>query len=58
MAWNASSISGVSSWADKDSTIKYLLGFNEPNFKEQADMTPTQAANAWPSLQAVATKMT
>jgi len=56
MAWNNVGISGVSSWADKDSTIKYLLGFNEPNFKEQANMTPKQAAAAWPALQKIAQK--
>ncbi|HJV81937.1 glycosyl hydrolase [Noviherbaspirillum sp.] len=26
---------------------KYLLGFNEPNFKAQANKTPSQAASAW-----------
>ncbi len=56
MAWNNIGIAGVSSWADKDSTIKYLLGFNEPNFKEQANMTPKQAAAAWPALQKIARK--
>lgn len=56
MAWNSSSIAGVSSWADKDSMINYLLGFNEPNFKDQANMTPTQAAKAWPALQKIAEK--
>ncbi|HSO85479.1 MAG TPA: glycosyl hydrolase [Draconibacterium sp.] len=56
MAWNNVGISGVSSWADKDSLIKYILGFNEPNFKAQANMTPTQAAAAWPALQKIAVK--
>ena len=56
MAWNNVGISGVSGWADKDTTIKYLLGFNEPNFREQANMTPTQAAKAWPALQKIAQK--
>jgi hypothetical protein len=56
MAWNNVGISGVSSWADKDSLVKYILGFNEPNFKDQANMTPTQAANAWPALQKIAKK--
>ena len=56
MAWNSSGISGVSSWADKDTTIKYLLGFNEPNFKDQANMTPSAAAKAWPALQKIAQK--
>ncbi len=54
MAWNASGIGGVNTWAGRDSTISYILGFNEPNFKEQANMTPTQAAKAWPALQKIA----
>jgi len=56
MAWNASGISGVNSQVSQDNRIKYILGFNEPNFKDQANMTPTQAAAAWPQLQAIADK--
>lgn len=33
---------------------KYLLGFNEPNFKAQANMTPKQAAEIWPRLEKIA----
>jgi len=33
---------------------KYILAFNEPNFLEQANMTPTEAAAAWPRLEAIA----
>jgi hypothetical protein len=33
---------------------KYLLTFNEPNFGNQANLTPQQAAAAWPTLQAFA----
>ena len=29
----------------------YILGFNEPNHKDQADMTPQEAADAWPLLE-------
>ncbi len=32
---------------------KYLLGFNEPNFKSQANLTPKQAAALWPVLEEV-----
>ena len=32
----------------------YLLGFNEPNFKDQANMTPSEAAAKWPALTYVA----
>ena len=34
--------------------VQYLLGFNEPNFSSQSNMTPQQAANAWPSLERIA----
>jgi len=33
---------------------RYLLGFNEPNFKAQADLTSQQAATDWPMLEAKA----
>jgi hypothetical protein len=33
---------------------KYLLGYNEPNFMSQANMTAQQAAADWPTLEAVA----
>ncbi len=56
MAWNAAGINGVNTWVSQDNRVKYILGFNEPNFKDQANMTPTQAAAAWPQLQAIADK--
>ena len=30
---------------------RYVLGFNEPNFKTQANMTPWQAAQHWRELE-------
>jgi len=36
--------------------VKFLLGFNEPNFRSQANLTPSQAAAAWPRLQAIAVR--
>lgn len=53
-AWNAAGTSGVNYRVSQDNKVKYILGFNEPNFKGQANMTPTQAAAAWPALQAIA----
>jgi len=32
----------------------YLLGFNEPNFQSQANLTPAQAASMWPNLEKIA----
>jgi len=34
----------------------YLLTFNEPNFPDQSNMSPQQAANLWPQIEAVAAK--
>ena len=33
--------------------VKYLLGFNEPNFAVQANMTPADAADKWPGVEAL-----
>jgi hypothetical protein len=33
---------------------KYLLGYNEPNFYEQANLSAQQAASDWPTVQSVA----
>jgi hypothetical protein len=30
---------------------RYVLGFNEPNFTAQSDLTPQQAAADWPSIE-------
>jgi hypothetical protein len=54
MAWNSSGISAVNNWVNQDTHIKYILGFNEPNFYDQARMTPSSAAAAWPAFQAIA----
>ncbi len=32
----------------------YLLGFNEPNFTQQSNLTPEQAAALWPQVEQVA----
>lgn len=34
--------------------VKYLLGFNEPNFSAQANMTPEAAAAKWPDVEKLA----
>jgi hypothetical protein len=53
MAWNA-----PANLTDFENRIPagslYLLGFNEPNFISQANMTPAQAAAAWPGLEMIA----
>lgn len=34
--------------------VKYLLAFNEPNFRHQANLTPKQAAKLWPKIETIA----
>lgn len=55
MAWNGNGINNVNNWVNQDSEIKYILGFNEPNFKDQANMTPLEAATKWLEFQEIAT---
>lgn len=35
-------------------SIKYILGFNEPNFTSQSRLTPSQAAAQWPAIEEIA----
>ena len=34
--------------------VQYLLGYNEPNFRAQANMTPDSAAQLWPIVEQLA----
>ncbi|MDY0104075.1 MAG: glycosyl hydrolase [Lentimicrobium sp.] len=55
MAWNNGyNRTALRSFLAAHPNVKYILGFNEPNFKSQARMTPTEAANAWPEIEALA----
>jgi hypothetical protein len=49
MAWGSGSAGGPI-----PAGSKFLLGFNEPNFHAQSNLTPQQAASAWTQLQATA----
>ena len=55
MLWNGSyDAATVEAYIKANPNIKYLLVLNEPNLVDQADMTPAQAAAAWPGYEAVA----
>jgi hypothetical protein len=64
MIWNASldadgnltNVSALVNYLEKNPGVKYLLGFNEPNFKAQANMLPADAAKAWRAVEALAEK--
>ncbi len=51
MVWGASTVSGTIPTGSK-----FLLGFNEPNFQSQSNLTAAQAAADWVALQANAVK--
>ena len=55
MTWNGSfNESALRTFYAAHPEAKFLLGFNEPNFKTQANMTPSQAAAQWPRLEKLA----
>lgn len=51
MVWGATTVSGTI-----PAGSKFLLGFNEPNFQSQSNLTAAQAAADWVALQANAMK--
>lgn len=58
MCWSGNySADNIRSYCQNNPGVKYLLGFNEPNFKSQANMTPAQAAEAWPAVKALADEL-
>lgn len=56
MCWNNSySADNISAYyASHSDKQNYLLGYNEPNLTDQANMTPTQAAAKWNDVVALA----
>ena len=58
MCWNANyNADGIREYCKAHPETKYLLGFNEPNFKLQANMTPEVAAEKWPAVKALADEL-
>lgn len=55
MLWNANSDTAqLRAFLKTHQNVKYLLGFNEPNFRTQANMTPAKAAANWPRIEDLA----
>lgn len=58
MCWNASyDAEAIREYCRTHPQTRYLLGFNEPNFTKQANMTPAEAAAEWPAVQALAREL-
>lgn len=55
MAWNTgANIESIKQYYRDHPDCEFLLGYNEPNLADQANITPQQAADAWPTLEAIA----
>jgi hypothetical protein len=55
MLWNGNfNANDIVNYLRANPSIKYLLVLNEPNLVSQANLTPQQAAQLWPSYEAVA----
>ena len=57
MAWNGINETRLRELIARRPKCKYLLGFNEPNLSDQANMTPREAANRWPAIKAIAEEL-
>ena len=52
MAWNGNyDLNKMKAYYAAHPNDKYLLGFNEPNFPDQANMLPSEAAEKWRDLE-------
>lgn len=54
MAWNGIDKERMRSFLRNHPEVKYILGFNEPNFGDQANMGPVAAAAKWPDIEEIA----
>lgn len=55
MIWSASfNEQNLRNYLTEHPGVKYLLGYNEPNFSSQANMTPDSAARLWPIVEQIA----
>lgn len=58
MCWNGNyDAEAIRTYVGEHPEVKYLLGFNEPNFSNQANMTPAQAAAKWGDVRALAAQL-
>lgn len=57
MCWNGVNAEAIRNYVKSHPDTKYILGFNEPNFVSQANMSPAVAAEKWPELQALAKEL-
>jgi len=57
MLWNGTfDATAVVAYLKAHTEVAYLLLMNEPNLVDQSNLTPQQAAQLWPSYEAIATQ--
>ena len=54
MTWNGNNPDQIRAFLDQHPEVKYLLTYNEPNFQDQANLTPAYAASLWPTFEQIA----
>ncbi|MBV72128.1 MAG: hypothetical protein CMH52_12440 [Myxococcales bacterium] len=54
MTWNGNNPDEIRAFLQVHPNVKYLLTYNEPNFSDQANMTPAYAASIWPVFEEIA----
>lgn len=54
MTWNGNNPEEIRAFLDAHPNVRYLLTYNEPNFQDQANMTPEFAASIWPTFEEIA----
>lgn len=54
MAWSGIDKERARNYYRAHPESKYILGFNEPNFNDQAHLTPVEAAAKWPDIEEIA----
>ena len=58
MIWNGNyNPENIRAWKKAHPEALYILAFNEPNLKDQANMTPAQAAELWPAVVSLAKEL-
>jgi hypothetical protein len=54
-AWNGSfNEAAMRAYLDNHPDVKYIMGFNEPNFRNQANMSPAVVAVQWHRIESIA----
>ena len=54
MTWNGNNPDQIRTFLETHPNIRYLLTYNEPNFQDQANLTPAYAASIWPQFEEIA----